>query len=136
MTPLTFNPMFAEIADKMPGVCAIWFCWGVLAVIGVGCCRVSKWLYLLMVPAAGWLALAGWHENAADRYFHDAILTELGQGYLIQSIGASCVPLVALLACGAYDLTRWGAEPIVPPNGGVATLLGNSEANERKPSVN
>jgi len=89
-----------------------------------------------MVPAAGWLASAGWHEVIADRYFHDAIMTELGRDYMIQSISASFVPLVALLACGAYDLTRWGAVPIVPPNGGVETRLGNSGASERTPSVN
>ncbi len=117
MTSLAFHPILAEISDKMPGMFIVWIVGCILAVVAVGCCRVSKWLYLLMIPVASWLAYAGWHDNVADRYFHDAIVTELGKGCLIQSISASFVPLVALLACGLHDLARWRPEQGGPANG-------------------
>jgi hypothetical protein len=125
MTGPAFNAVFAEIADKMPGAYTTWIFCFILAFIGVGCCRVSRWLYLLMVPVAGWLVFSGWREFFADSSLRDAIITELGHGYLIQAVSASFVPLVALLAWGIHDLARWRAESCAPPNGGGTGRIGN-----------
>jgi hypothetical protein len=103
---MTFTPILAEISDKMPGVSAIWFWSLCLAAVGVGCCRFSRWLYLVALPVAGWLAFAGYGEIVAEGFFRDAIISELGHGYLFQAVCASWLPLVALLVCGIYDLRR------------------------------
>jgi len=116
VTALMFHPVLAEIADKMPGAGAIWVFSCVLGLICVWCCRVSKWLYLLMVPVAGFWAFSGWREFVADSYFHDAVVIELGRGYLIQAVASGFAPLAALLACAVLDLARMraGHQDFVP----------------------
>jgi len=106
MTTSSFIPILAEISDKLPGVPAIWLISFCLAATAVGCCRLSRWLYLLALPVAGWWAFGGYCEFVADTYFRDAVLTELGRGYLIQAICASWLPLVVLLIHGLYELQR------------------------------
>jgi hypothetical protein len=46
-----------------------------------------------------------------DTYFRDAVVTELGRGYLIQAVSASFVPLIALLASGLWLLLSRKAHP-------------------------
>ena len=106
MTTLLFTPMLAEISDKMPGVPAIWLLAFLLAATAIGCCRFSRWLYLFALPVAGWWAFGGYREFVADAYFRDAVMTELGRGYLIQAFCASWLPFVALLIHGVHDIRR------------------------------
>ena len=105
------HPVLAEIADKMPGMWEIWVVSCVLGLICVGCSRVSRWLYLLLAPAAGWRAFAGWRELVADECFHEAVVRELGRGYLVQPVIAGFVPLAALMACAVFDLARGRGGP-------------------------
>jgi hypothetical protein len=111
MTAPAFIPVMAEIGDKMPAIGEIWFVSFVFALIGVGCCCVWKWLYLLMVPLGGWCAYSVLGEFVMDTYFRDAVVTELGRGYLIQAVSASFVPLIALLASGLWLLLSRKAHP-------------------------
>jgi hypothetical protein len=111
MTAPAFIPVMAETGDKMPAVWEIWFVSCVFALVGVGCCRVSKWLNLLMVAIAVWWAYLGWRDLVADTYFRDSVVAELGRGYLIQAVSASLVPLMALLAYGSWLLVSRKAHP-------------------------
>jgi hypothetical protein len=56
------------------------------------------------------VAYAGWGEWVADDYFRDAIIKELGWGFLIQAVIASVLPTVAILASGVYDFAPWRAK--------------------------
>src|ERR1043166_155275 len=106
MTILFSIQMIAEISDKMPGIPIMWLWSFCVAIMCIGFWRGSPWLYLAAIPIAGWLAFAGYGEIVTDTYFRDAIGRELGHDYLRQAVCACSIPLVALLACGIYDLSR------------------------------
>jgi hypothetical protein len=106
MTTLAFAPMLAEISDKMPGVSVIWLISACLAAFAIACCRVSRWLYLLALPVAGYWAFGGYRELVADSYFRDAVIMELGRNYWLQAVCSSCLPLVGLLVWSIRDLRR------------------------------
>jgi hypothetical protein len=104
------NPMFAEVSDKVPGLLAIWMVSIGLAALVFACRRFSRWSLVVTVPLAGLIAWSVWREFVADTYFRQAVLAELGYGYLIQVVAGSCVPLIAALAWSACDLHRLRAE--------------------------
>ena len=135
MTLPALSPMFAEVSDKVPGVLAIWIVSIGLAALVFACRRFSRWSLVATVPLAAWIALSVWREFLADTYFRQAVLTELGYGYLIQVVASGCIPLIAALAWSACDLHRLRAEPGAAPNGGPATPIGDSGVTEGPPSV-
>jgi len=95
--------ILAEVADKMP---ELWFLWafGVsFGVVLVACFRVSKRMYLPVIPAAGWLANCAWTDFVKDHYFRDAVVREIGWHYVIQTLVATFFPLLALLTVGVCD---------------------------------
>jgi hypothetical protein len=93
MTHSPLSPIFAEVADKMPSVSAIWIFSLGLATLFFAFRRISRWSFLVTVPLAGWIAVSGWREFAADTSFRQAVVAELGEGYVIQAVSASCIPL-------------------------------------------
>ena len=127
--------MFAEVSDKAPGLLAIWMVSIGLAALAFACRRFSRWSLVATVPLAAWIAWSVWREFVADTYFRQAVLTELGYGYLIQVVAGSCIPLIAALAWSACDLHRLRAEQGAAPNVGPATQVGNSSITEGPPSV-
>ena len=135
MTLPALSPIFAEVSDKVPGLLAIWVFSIGLAALVFACRRFSRRSLVVTVPLATWLAWSVCREFVADTYFRQAVLTELGYGYLIQLVVCGCIPLIAALAWSACDLHHFRAEPGAPPNGGPGTRLANSGVTEGPPSV-
>jgi len=102
--------MLAEVSDKVPGSLVIWiFSIGLAGFVFAGR-RFSRWTLVVTVPLAGWIAWSVWREFVADTHFRQAVLAELGYGYVIQVVCAGCIPLLAALAWSASDLYRLRAE--------------------------
>lgn len=95
------TPLMAEISDKMMS-------WPALVVLAVGLSvaawllsRKGKWLVLIPLPLALWLA-AGAIEEIRDASLAPAVIQELGYSYWVTSF----VPLVAVVvAAGASKKT-------------------------------
>jgi hypothetical protein len=102
--------MFAEVSDKVPGLLAIWMVSIGLAALVFVCRRFSRCSLAATVPLVAWMAWSVWREFVADTCFRQAVLTELGYGYLIQVVVGGCIPLIAALAWSAGDLHRLKAE--------------------------
>jgi len=98
MTLPALSPMFAEVSDKMPGLLAIWMVSIGLAALVFACRRFSRWSLVVTVPLAAWTAWSVWREFVTDTNLRQAVLTELGYGYLIQVVAGGCLPLIAALA--------------------------------------
>lgn len=136
MTLPALSPMFAEVSDKVPGLLVIWMVFIGLTALVFACRRLSRWSLVATVPLAAWIAWSVWRGVVADTYFRQAVLTELGYGYLVQGVAGGCIPLITALGWSACDLHRLRAEPGAAPNGGPAPPPGNSGDTEGPTSVN
>jgi hypothetical protein len=130
MTIPALSPMFGEVSDKVSGLLAVWVVSIGLATFVFACRRFSRWSLVATVPLAACIAWSVWREFVADTYFRQAVLTELGYGYLIQLVACGCIPLIAALAWSACDLYRLRPEPAAPPDGGPARALAIQESQE------
>ena len=84
MTPLQF---LAEVADKEPSVVEIWLVFAGLGVLGVFLARARWWAPVIVLPGVLLFALQVGCE-ITDPYVGPAIRSELGLGYVMQSIVA------------------------------------------------
>lgn len=116
MTPEALSPIFAEVSNKVPGLLAIWVCSFGLAALVFACRRFSRRSLVVTAPLAAWIAWSVYREFVADTCFRQAVLAELGYGYLIQLVACGCIPLIAALAWIASDLHGFRAEPGAPLN--------------------
>lgn len=110
-------PVLAEISDKLPGIPLVWALSIVIGALFIAAFCFSRWSLVVSFPLVTWIAVCLWREFILDTYFRQAVVAELGRGYLFQVVGAGCLPLFALLAWSAHYLCRWGAEPVVSPKG-------------------
>ena len=96
-----FNPMFAEVSDKIPTLPLLWL-YGILAAILVGLiCRLLKPAIILCIPLLAWIAVSWCGEFFTD--VRSAVVQER-RLYLVQVLITSAFPLVVVLACGFFWL--------------------------------
>lgn len=90
-------PLFAEIADKMPSIPAVWL-WALLvsspAMLGL----IRPWLawagFVLMSGLAITLVRANWGQAFHEDAFSAAIRDELGAFWIANSMAASVLPVM------------------------------------------
>lgn len=107
-------PAAAEIIDKMPTVPEMWIKSLAAAGIIVAAFLWKRWLAMglwLLVSALHLIGLLDWNEPS----FSDAIVSELGEDYLLHAFGAAlvvwCLPLAWPMSKGpssasAADTTK------------------------------
>jgi hypothetical protein len=131
---MKFSPSIPEVGDKEPSLVALWCIAVALTAIGFLVSRRRRAFLLLLAPLAatwGWAVV----QELRDPYVGPAIVEELGRSYVIQAYVALVLPFafMGLGLCLPAPVRK--AEPGAPPNGGLATSSGNSEATEGPPSV-
>ena len=93
--------MFAEISDKMPALHEVWTMWGCVglftAVVAASLSAIRSWMGAVIVCLCVGLGL---FLAAPDPVMDEAILRELGAGYLLQQRMSVFLP-------GALSAAAW-----------------------------
>jgi hypothetical protein len=83
-----------------------WVTFGVLALLCVGACRLSRRCYQLAVPFALFILYQGWSFLYANDSFSGALLSEFGVSYWLQFAAAYALPVFSISVYALYDRHR------------------------------
>ena len=87
-------PLLAEIADKMPTLREVWTFWTVIGLAAGGITVVLALMNLWIGAAAVEISVGIGMFTFVDRSLDDAIVHELGRGYLAQNKVSAFVPVI------------------------------------------
>lgn len=103
-------PLLAEISDKMPTVPTLWmfdlFVAGIVLAFAVGLSLIRRWAHLILIPLAAWWAWSWLAEYVGNDDWRSVVSGEMGMRYIVHSVAAGFLPLVAILTFTLYVFRR------------------------------